>query len=72
MVVLAATVLVNTTEVGLYCTVKRAPSMMTVLVPAGSSVDILADMSNPGSWMLHCHIAEHLQSLMMMHFDVEE
>ncbi len=44
----------------------------TVLVPAGSSVDILADMSNPGSWMLHCHIAEHLQSLMMMHFDVEE
>lgn len=44
----------------------------TVLVPAGGSVDILADMSNPGSWMLHCHIAEHLQSQMMMHFDVEE
>lgn len=44
----------------------------TVLVPAGGAVDILADMSNPGSWMLHCHIAEHLQSQMMMHFDVEE
>jgi len=44
----------------------------TVLVPAGGSVDILADMSNPGNWMLHCHIAEHLQSQMMMHFDVEE
>jgi FtsP/CotA-like multicopper oxidase with cupredoxin domain len=44
----------------------------TVLVPAGSAVDILAEMSNPGSWMLHCHIAEHLESSMMMHFDVEE
>lgn len=44
----------------------------TVLVPAGTSVDLLADMSNPGSWMLHCHIAEHLESAMMMHFDVEE
>jgi FtsP/CotA-like multicopper oxidase with cupredoxin domain len=44
----------------------------TALVPAGGSVDLLADMSNPGSWMLHCHIAEHLQSQMMMHFDVEE
>ncbi|MEO8029423.1 MAG: multicopper oxidase family protein [Gemmatimonadota bacterium] len=44
----------------------------TVLVPAGSSVDILAEMSNPGSWMLHCHIAEHLEAQMMMHFLVEE
>ncbi|MFN8653839.1 MAG: multicopper oxidase family protein [Gemmatimonadales bacterium] len=44
----------------------------TALVPAGASVDLLADMSNPGSWMLHCHIAEHLESSMMMHFDVEE
>lgn len=44
----------------------------TVLVPAGAAVDILADMSNPGSWMLHCHIAEHLESSMMTHFDVEE
>lgn len=44
----------------------------TVLVPAGSSVDILADLSNPGRWMLHCHIAEHLESQMMMSFNVEE
>ncbi|MEO8636408.1 MAG: multicopper oxidase family protein [Gemmatimonadales bacterium] len=44
----------------------------TVLVPAGTSVDILAELSNPGSWMLHCHIAEHMESGMMMHFDVEE
>jgi len=43
----------------------------TVLVPAGSVVDILLDTSNPGAWMLHCHIAEHLSAGMMMHFTVE-
>ncbi|MBA3445235.1 MAG: multicopper oxidase domain-containing protein [Gemmatimonadales bacterium] len=34
----------------------------TVLVPAGGTVDLLIDASNPGRWMLHCHIAEHLES----------
>ena len=43
----------------------------TVLLPAGSVVDILLDPSNPGRWMLHCHIAEHLSADMMMRFDVE-
>ena len=43
----------------------------TVLVPAGAVVDILLDTSNPGHWMLHCHIAEHLSAGMMMHFNVE-
>jgi FtsP/CotA-like multicopper oxidase with cupredoxin domain len=43
----------------------------TVLVPAGSVVDILLDTSNPGEWMLHCHIAEHLSAGMMMHFTVD-
>jgi FtsP/CotA-like multicopper oxidase with cupredoxin domain len=43
----------------------------TVLLPAGMAIDIVADMSNPGTWMLHCHIAEHLQSQMMMHFVVD-
>jgi FtsP/CotA-like multicopper oxidase with cupredoxin domain len=42
----------------------------TVLLPAAGAVDLLVDMSNPGSWMLHCHIAEHLQAGMMTHFDV--
>lgn len=42
----------------------------TVLVPVGSSVDILLDVTNPGEWMAHCHIAEHLQSGMMMSFKV--
>jgi len=42
----------------------------TVLVPIGSYVDILLDITNPGDWMVHCHIAEHLTSGMMMTFKV--
>jgi FtsP/CotA-like multicopper oxidase with cupredoxin domain len=37
----------------------------TVLVPAGHTVDILLDAHNPGDWMFHCHIAEHLSNGMM-------
>ncbi len=43
----------------------------TVLVPVGSTVDLLVDMSNPGKWMLHCHIAEHLEAGMKMVLSVE-
>jgi FtsP/CotA-like multicopper oxidase with cupredoxin domain len=43
----------------------------TVLVPTGGSVDVLVEFSNPGRWMVHCHIAEHLQAGMMTVFDVE-
>jgi FtsP/CotA-like multicopper oxidase with cupredoxin domain len=43
----------------------------TVLVPAGGTVDILLDPSNPGQWMAHCHIAEHLSAGMMTGFTVE-
>ena len=38
----------------------------TAIIPVGSTVDLLIDASNPGDWMLHCHIAEHLGSGMMM------
>jgi len=43
----------------------------TVLIPVGSTVDLLIDASNAGAWMLHCHIAEHLGAGMMttMHVD---
>jgi suppressor of ftsI len=37
----------------------------TAIIPVGSTVDLLIDASNPGPWMLHCHIAEHLGSGMM-------
>jgi FtsP/CotA-like multicopper oxidase with cupredoxin domain len=42
----------------------------TVLVRAGETVDILLDVSNPGLWMAHCHIAEHNQGGMMFSFNV--
>lgn len=43
----------------------------TAIVPVGSTVDLLVEMSNPGTWMAHCHIAEHLHSGMMFSFVVE-
>lgn len=42
----------------------------TVLVRAGETVDLLFDVTHPGRWMGHCHIAEHLQSGMMFGFTV--
>lgn len=43
----------------------------TVLVPIGQTVKLLFDMSNPGEWMMHCHIAEHLSNGMMGKFTVK-
>ena len=44
----------------------------TVLVRTGETVDILLDVTNPGVWMAHCHIAEHHESGMMFSFSVDE
>jgi FtsP/CotA-like multicopper oxidase with cupredoxin domain len=43
----------------------------TVLVRAGETVDILLDVTEPGLWMAHCHIAEHNQNGMMFSFRVD-
>jgi FtsP/CotA-like multicopper oxidase with cupredoxin domain len=43
----------------------------TVLLRTGETVDILLDVTNPGLWMAHCHIAEHHESGMMSSFNVE-
>lgn len=43
----------------------------TAIVPVGSTVDLLVEMSNPGTWMAHCHIAEHLSAGMMFNFVVQ-
>ncbi len=43
----------------------------TVLVPSGQTIDILLNPTNPGEWMAHCHIAEHLEAGMMLKFKVE-
>jgi FtsP/CotA-like multicopper oxidase with cupredoxin domain len=44
----------------------------TVLVRTGETVDILLDVTNPGVWMAHCHIAEHDESGMMLSFTVAD
>jgi FtsP/CotA-like multicopper oxidase with cupredoxin domain len=44
----------------------------TVLVRTGETVDILLDVTNPGVWMAHCHIAEHHESGMMFSFQVHD
>jgi FtsP/CotA-like multicopper oxidase with cupredoxin domain len=43
----------------------------TVLIPAGMTADIAVEFTNPGRWMMHCHIAEHLETGMMAGFIVE-
>ncbi|MEX2527080.1 MAG: multicopper oxidase family protein [Gemmatimonadota bacterium] len=43
----------------------------TATLPVGSTMDLLVEMSNPGDWMMHCHIAEHLSAGMHFHFTVE-
>ena len=43
----------------------------TVLLPTGSTTDILLELSNPGRWMVHCHIAEHLEAGMKFVFEVD-
>ena len=49
------------------------PNLMwkdTVLIRGGEVVDILFEVTNPGRWMAHCHIAEHAENGMMFNFDV--
>ncbi|MFV1988107.1 MAG: multicopper oxidase family protein, partial [Gemmatimonadota bacterium] len=44
----------------------------TVVIPVGATFDILLEASNPGRWMAHCHIAEHLEAGMGMVLTVTE
>ena len=44
----------------------------TVLLPVGATAELLLELTNPGRWMLHCHVAEHLEAGMMMVFEVAE
>jgi FtsP/CotA-like multicopper oxidase with cupredoxin domain len=42
----------------------------TVLVATGEVIDLLLDVTHPGTWMAHCHIAEHHESGMVLGFEV--
>jgi FtsP/CotA-like multicopper oxidase with cupredoxin domain len=44
----------------------------TILVRTGETVDILLEVTHPGVWMAHCHIAEHHESGMMLRFRVDQ
>ncbi len=44
----------------------------TALIRTGERVELLVEMSNPGMWLAHCHIAEHMHSGMMFGFTVKE
>jgi suppressor of ftsI len=53
----------------------RNPNLVwkdTTLVPSGSTVDILLELSNPGTWMVHCHILEHFETGMALLFSVDD
>jgi FtsP/CotA-like multicopper oxidase with cupredoxin domain len=43
----------------------------TMLLAVGETADLLLELSNPGRWMVHCHIAEHLETGMKMVLTVE-
>jgi FtsP/CotA-like multicopper oxidase with cupredoxin domain len=42
----------------------------TVLLPTGFVAELLLEITNPGTWMLHCHIAEHIETGMRLVFEV--
>jgi FtsP/CotA-like multicopper oxidase with cupredoxin domain len=51
----------------------RNPNLVwkdTAVLPVGSTMDLLVEMSNAGDWVAHCHIAEHLHAGMMFQFTV--
>lgn len=43
----------------------------TTLLKTGDVVDVLLETINPGKWMAHCHIAEHMHSGMMIAYTIE-
>ena len=43
----------------------------TVLAPVGSTVDMLVEMSNPGTWMFNCQTPEHVGTGMSISFRVD-
>ncbi len=42
----------------------------TTLIQTGDTVELLVEMDNPGDWVIHCHIPEHMEAGMMSEFKV--
>jgi len=43
----------------------------TTLIRTGETIELILNTTNVGTWMSHCHIAEHLGSGMMFNFKVK-
>lgn len=43
----------------------------TVMVPAGRTYELIVAMDNPGDWLIHCHIPEHMEAGMIGKFKVK-
>jgi len=42
----------------------------TTLIQTGDTVELLIQMDNPGDWVIHCHIPEHMEAGMMSEFKI--
>jgi suppressor of ftsI len=42
----------------------------TVLIAKGDTVELVVAMDNPGNWVIHCHIPEHMESGMLLKYSV--
>ena len=42
----------------------------TALIQTGDTVELLVQMDNPGRWLIHCHIPEHMEAGMQAAFQV--
>lgn len=42
----------------------------TTLIQTGDTVELLVQMDNPGKWLIHCHIPEHMEAGMLSQFEV--
>jgi hypothetical protein len=48
----------------------RVDLMLEARFPQNPLLGLLMEVSNPGSWTAHCHIADHLEGGMMLSFQV--
>jgi len=42
----------------------------TVQIPVGATYELIVQMENKGTWLIHCHIPEHMESGMMGSYTV--
>lgn len=52
---------------------QKTPNLVwkdTALIQTGDTVELLVQMDNPGEWLIHCHIPEHMEAGMMSRFTV--